>query len=219
MAVVELLQRIHRRPLLRPQPFAHLRPVRAPVIRVDVAFVAGGIKSAHRGRTWPRWCRWWRRSRERPVVLGRWDGSLALRQRPAHAANSSRITQILSLIFLGISYLAWCDRPLRQRAGLGRFMRLGWRYHQMIRTFRNHAAVSFSQCTGALSASQGSVLAWKTVSPETSRNALPYSNYMDEPWLSTVVPPECNRCYLTQTCQPCSHFVRNSKPPGKDNPL
>ena len=36
-------------------------------------------------------------------------------------------------------------------------MRLGWRYQQMIRTFKNHAAAAFSQCTGAFPMSQGSV--------------------------------------------------------------
>jgi hypothetical protein len=52
---------------------------------------------------------------------------------------------------------AWRSRPLQVRAYPGRFMRLGWRYRLLIRTFRNHAAAAFSQFTGALSASQGNV--------------------------------------------------------------
>lgn len=50
---------------------------------------------------------------------------------------------------------AYLARRSPATEGPGRLMRLGWRYLQLIRTFRNHAAAAFPQCTGALSSSQG----------------------------------------------------------------
>jgi hypothetical protein len=54
---------------------------------------------------------------------------------------------------------------------------------------------AFSQCTGALSASQGSFSGSMRLRRAT-RNVLPYSNYMDEPRLPSVVPPQARllRC-------------------------
>ena len=99
--------------------------------------------------------------------------ALGQRQSGVHAAVASTITQIFALILPGISYLAR-PVPWNNLYALGRFMRLGWRYHGLIRTFRNHAAASFSQCTSAFRIRQGSVFGGP-YSIRAAWNALLYS--------------------------------------------
>ena len=120
-------------------------------------------------------------------VGGAGEAGAWARDRPEQVARKSRITQTLSLNFLGIS-CCWGDCSLGQLSRPGRFMRLGWRYQPVIRTFRNHAAVSFSQCTGGLSASQGRVFGRRRSSRAT-RNVLVDSKYMDQEILSRLGIP------------------------------
>lgn len=84
----------------------------------------------------------------------------------------------------------------------------------------SRAAGSFSQCTGALSASQGSVSAERVSLDDTKRPSPALINYMDELSGSNIVPglvlPHCG---LTVDLPALPHFVTNSTPPGEDNPL
>jgi hypothetical protein len=89
---------------------------------------------------------------------------LSLSKRGAHNRRKQNRTKRGANFSRHLSF-AWRDRSLARIARAGRFMRLGWRYHWVIRTFRNHAAVSFSQCTGALSVSQGSVFGDRSPRP------------------------------------------------------
>jgi hypothetical protein len=171
MIFVELFQRINRRPFLASQSLPHLRTVGTPIVRTHISFISGGIKRTHRrehglirincGRRGGCGFRFWQWRRG-------WRGAfLALGDDSGHGQDQQNHTNFIYDISSHLLFaLLGCS--LKQHARPGRFMRLGWRYQQMIRTFRNHAAASSSQCTGAPSVSQGSVFGLRIVKTPAS---------------------------------------------------